>query len=66
MSSNPAQDMDVCNYSLFVLSCVGSGYVTGSSPVQGTLPTVCKINISELNKIVFEEINFTLAAIIYL
>jgi hypothetical protein len=32
--------MDVCVYSVFVLSCVGSGLATGRLPVQGVLPTV--------------------------
>jgi hypothetical protein len=35
--------MDVCvcvySYSVFVLSCVGSGLATSWSPVQGVLPT---------------------------
>jgi hypothetical protein len=35
--------MDVCVYSVFMLSCVGSGPATGWSPVQGVLPIVCKI-----------------------
>jgi hypothetical protein len=30
-------------FSVFVLSCVGSGLATSWSPVQGVLPTVCKI-----------------------
>jgi hypothetical protein len=30
-------------YSVSVLSCVGSDIALGSSPVQGVLPTVCKI-----------------------
>jgi hypothetical protein len=33
----------VCVYSVCVVLCVGSGLATGSSPVQGVLPTVCKI-----------------------
>jgi hypothetical protein len=32
--------MFVCVYSMFVLSCVGSGLTMGWSPVQGVLPTV--------------------------
>jgi hypothetical protein len=32
--------ISVCVYSGFVLFCVGSGLVTGWSPVQGVLPTV--------------------------
>jgi hypothetical protein len=35
--------MSVCVYSVFVLSCVGSGLATGWSPVQGVLPTVYRI-----------------------
>jgi hypothetical protein len=35
--------MFVCVYSVFVLSCVGRGLVTGWSPVQGVLPTVYRI-----------------------
>jgi hypothetical protein len=39
--------MSVCVY--FCLCCpVGSRLATASSPVQGVLPTVCKIQISEL------------------
>jgi hypothetical protein len=34
--------MFVCVYSVFVLSCVGSGLVSGWSPVQGVLPTKIK------------------------
>jgi hypothetical protein len=41
VGSNPIQGMDVvCVYSVFVLSCVGSGLASGWSPVQGVLPTV--------------------------
>jgi hypothetical protein len=40
--------MSVCVYSVFVLSCVGSGLATGWSPVQGVLPTVSKIQTLEL------------------
>jgi hypothetical protein len=29
VGSNPARGMDVCVYSVFVLSCVGSGLATG-------------------------------------
>jgi hypothetical protein len=35
--------MSVCIYSVFSLSCVGSGLATGTFPVQGVLPTVNKI-----------------------
>jgi hypothetical protein len=40
VDSNPFQGMDVCVYSVSVLSCVGSGFATGWSPVQVVLPTV--------------------------
>jgi hypothetical protein len=39
--------MFVCVYSVFVLSCVGSGLATGLSLVQGVLPIVCKCKIEE-------------------
>jgi hypothetical protein len=42
--------MFVCFYSLFVLSCIGSGLATGWSPVQGVLPTVYKCEITEPHK----------------
>jgi hypothetical protein len=48
VGSNATRGMNVCVYSVFVLPCVGSGLATGWSPVQGVLPTVCKIHISEL------------------
>jgi hypothetical protein len=35
--------MSDCNFLVFVLSCVSSGFRTGWSPVQGVLPTVFKI-----------------------
>jgi hypothetical protein len=35
--------MSMCVYSVFVLSCVGSGLATGLSPVQGVLLTVYRI-----------------------
>jgi hypothetical protein len=35
--------MSVCIYSVFALSCVGSGLATGWSPVQGALTTVYRI-----------------------
>jgi hypothetical protein len=41
--------MSVCFYSVLVLSCVGSGLVTGWSPVQGVLPIVCKIHNFRIN-----------------
>jgi hypothetical protein len=44
VGSNPTQGwMSVCVYSVFMLSCVGSGLATGWSPVRGVLPTVCRI-----------------------
>jgi hypothetical protein len=54
--SSPAQTLgswvqtpvEACVYSLFMLSCIGSGLATGWSPVQGVLPTVYKIQIPEL------------------
>jgi hypothetical protein len=42
--------MFVCVYSVFVLSCVGSGLATGSSLVQGVLPVVYKCKIKEPHK----------------
>jgi hypothetical protein len=42
--------MFVCVYSVFVLSCVGSGLATGWSLVQGVLPTVYKCKITEPHK----------------
>jgi hypothetical protein len=42
--------MGVCVYSVFVLSCVGSGLATGLSLVQGVLPTVYKCKITESHK----------------
>jgi hypothetical protein len=33
----------------FVLSCVGRGFSTGCSPVQGGLPAVCKIHNFGIN-----------------
>jgi hypothetical protein len=43
MGWNPARDMDVLIYYVFMLSCVGSGFATGWFPVQTVLPTVYKI-----------------------
>jgi hypothetical protein len=40
----------VCVYSVFMLSCVGSGLATGWSLVQGVLPTVYKCMITEPHK----------------
>jgi hypothetical protein len=42
--------MFVYVYSVFVLSCVGSGLMTGWSPVQGVLPTVKMITKLKLNE----------------
>jgi hypothetical protein len=43
--SNPTQSMDVCVrlFCVCVVMCVGSGLVTGWSPVQGVLPNVYRI-----------------------
>jgi hypothetical protein len=41
--------MSACVYSAFVLSSVGSGLATDSSPGQGVLPTVYKINNFRIN-----------------
>jgi hypothetical protein len=41
--------MSASVYSLFVLSCVDSGHMTGSSPVQGALPPRFKIKETEVN-----------------
>jgi hypothetical protein len=45
VGSNPTQGMDVCVrlFGVCVVLCVGSGISTGSSPVQGVPPTVCRI-----------------------
>jgi hypothetical protein len=40
----------VCVYSVFVLSCVGSGLATGWSLVQGVLPIVYKCKNTEPHK----------------
>jgi hypothetical protein len=48
VGSNPAQSMEVCVYTVFLLSCVCSGLGIGRSPVQGVLLTVYKIQISKL------------------
>jgi hypothetical protein len=51
VGSNPARGMDVfCVYSVFVLSCVGSGLATVWSLVQGVLPIVYKCKITEPHK----------------
>jgi hypothetical protein len=42
--------MFVCVYSVFVLSCAGSGLATGWSLVQGVLPIVYKCKITEPHK----------------
>jgi hypothetical protein len=36
--SNPTEGRDICIYSVFVLSCVGSGLAAAWSSVQGVLP----------------------------
>jgi hypothetical protein len=51
VGSNPTQGMDVCVYSVFVLSCVGSGLPTGWFPVQELLPGVLRLrNLSETKR----------------
>jgi hypothetical protein len=42
VASNPTRGMDVCMplFCVCAVLCVGSGLVTGWSPVQGVLPTV--------------------------
>jgi hypothetical protein len=42
VDSNPTQGMDVCVcvYTVCVVLCVGSGIATGSSLVQGVLPSM--------------------------
>jgi hypothetical protein len=43
--SNPTKAwMYVCDFLMFLLSCVGSGLAKGCFPVQAVLPTVCKIH----------------------
>jgi hypothetical protein len=42
--------MFVCVYSVFVLSCIGSGLATGWSLVQGVLPIVYNCKIKEPHK----------------
>jgi hypothetical protein len=50
VGSNPTQGMDVCVrlFCVCVVLCVGSCLATGSSPVQGVLPTMYRIK--ELKK----------------
>jgi hypothetical protein len=48
VGSNLIRGTDICVYSVFVLSCIGSGLATGWSRIQRVLPTVCKIQILEL------------------
>jgi hypothetical protein len=42
--------MCVCDYSVFVLSCVVSGLASGWSPVQEVIPTVYKIKKLKWNE----------------
>jgi hypothetical protein len=49
VGSNPTWGMDVCVYSVFALFSIGSGFARGWSPIQGVLPCVHEIKISELN-----------------
>jgi hypothetical protein len=46
VGSNPTRGMDVCVrlFYVCVVLCTGSGLATGWSPIQGVLPTVCRIN----------------------
>jgi hypothetical protein len=39
----PLEGMDVCVYSVFVSSCVGSGLASGWSPFQEILPTLSRL-----------------------
>jgi hypothetical protein len=48
--SDPTRGMDVCIYSVFMLSCEDSCLATGWSPGQGILLTMYDIQISELIK----------------
>jgi hypothetical protein len=45
VGSNPTLGVDVCMrlFCVYVILCVGSGLVTGWSPVQGVVPTVYRI-----------------------
>jgi hypothetical protein len=45
VGSNPTQDMNicVCLFCICVVLCVGSSLATGWFPVQGVLPSVCRI-----------------------
>jgi hypothetical protein len=49
VGSNPTGGMDVCVrlFSVCVVLCVGSGLVTGRSPIQGVLQAVCMITKTE-------------------
>jgi hypothetical protein len=46
VGSNPTRGMDVCVHSVSVLSYAGNRLATGSSLVQGVLPTVYRVIIS--------------------
>jgi hypothetical protein len=41
---HPKVWLSLCFCSVFMLSCVGSDLATGSSPMQGVLPTICNIH----------------------
>jgi hypothetical protein len=42
--------MDVSvRVSVLVFFCVGGGLATGRCPIQGIIPTVCKIHIFQIN-----------------
>jgi hypothetical protein len=45
VGSNPTRGRDICVrlFRVCAVLCVSSGLVTGSSPVQGVLPTTCRI-----------------------
>jgi hypothetical protein len=45
VGSNPTQGMDVCVrlFCVCAVLCVGSGFATGLSPLQGVLPTGYRI-----------------------
>jgi hypothetical protein len=50
MGLNPIRGINVCVYSVLVLSCTGTGLATGSSPVQGVLMHVYNFIISNGNR----------------
>jgi hypothetical protein len=48
VGSNPTRGMDICVFTVFVLSCVGDGLATGLSPVQESYRLSTSYIISEL------------------